>query len=155
LVLFCWLGPAIGFAVAGIATASAGELVTWPVWVIGGIVGGLFPLSAVFFGIAGLKEEDSKGISVAGMVLGAVAALLGLGISAGIVALGSLGEKMVEEVRDNGMLDQMGNRDTDFQEMMRQMNDPDFQRRLQEQLQAPAAPPSPSAEYDSLSQPSE
>jgi hypothetical protein len=145
LVLFSWLGPAIGFTVAGVMTASSGQLVTWPLWLIGGIVGGLFPLSAVFVGLGGLKQEDSKGICVAGMVLGGVAALLGLGITAGVVVLGYVGEEVLDRVQESGSLSEPGKPDSDFNNVIKQINDPEFQKRLQEQLESargvpPASP---------------
>ena len=140
LVVFCWLGPFLGFLVSGFATASAGELVTWPLWLIGGLIGGLVPLSALVIGLAGMKQEDSKGICVAGMVMGVVAALLGLGITAGVAVLGQIGEEVMDRVQDSAVLpDPDDAPDEDYGDMMRQMNDPEFQKKLQEQLKAASA----------------
>ena len=66
LILFCWAGPALGTLWATASSASSAlsgqpVIVIWPIWTLGIIVGVVFPLVGVVLGIAGMKNENSKG----------------------------------------------------------------------------------------------
>jgi len=45
------------------------------------IIGWLIPAIAVIFGIIGIIKDDTKGLAIAGLILGAIALTLGLIIS--------------------------------------------------------------------------
>jgi hypothetical protein len=42
------------------------------------IIGWLIPAIAVIFGITGIIKDDTKGLAIAGLILGAIALILGL-----------------------------------------------------------------------------
>ena len=42
------------------------------------IIGWLIPAIAVIFGIIGIIKDDTKGLAIAGLILGAIALILGL-----------------------------------------------------------------------------
>ncbi len=42
------------------------------------IIGWLIPAIAIIFGIIGIIKDDSKGLAMAGLILGAIALILGL-----------------------------------------------------------------------------
>ncbi len=45
------------------------------------IIGCLIPAIAIIFGIIGIIKDDTKGLAIAGLILGAIALILGLIIS--------------------------------------------------------------------------
>ncbi len=129
LIVFCWAGPAIGTAwttasSAGSALQGEAVVVIWPIWTLGLIIGVAIPLIGVILGIAGMKKEDSKGICLGGIVLGVIAALIGLGLTYGAARAAMF----IENLKDSDQFGQMQ------QQLQQQLNDPDLQQQIQQQL---------------------
>lgn len=83
LVVFDWLGMTIGSGIVAansIQTALTGklEVSTGPIWGFGIALGVVVPLIAVAAGILAIKANNRKGLGIAGMVCGIVAAIIGL-----------------------------------------------------------------------------
>ena len=144
-----WLGITLGgFWAAGTAvgTAISGggvAIVTWPVWVLGLGIGVGVPAVAIILSIVALaKKDQSKGIALAGLVTGAVAAVLG--VVATIVSVLALD---VAEAATNPT----GN-DTpaaELEKMQQALDDPAFQAQIMKAMEAaklPAEAPPESAE---------
>jgi hypothetical protein len=136
-VVFWWLGPVLGSTWAGALMAGAvmkgtPQVITWPIWVLGLGIGVAVPLVAVVLGGVGLAKDDAKGVAIGGLVTGAVGAVGGLiltavlsfTITAGAAALSGGGDLLDDKDVQQGM-----------QQMMDQLNDPDFQQQMQKALQ--------------------
>lgn len=135
VILFCWAGPMLGAAWAGVAVASSfggdgpATIVTWPVWTLGLAVGVGIPLLAVMLGIVGLRDEKSKGISLAGIIVGLVAAILGL--MGTLIAVGFY--NVVDDLSaDSDQMQQFQ------QQLQQQLDDPAALQRIQDQLKRAA-----------------
>jgi hypothetical protein len=132
LILFCWAGPGLG--TLWVTAVSAGSLLqgqmtitTWPIWVCGLAIGVGLPLLGVILGIAGLKKEDSKGISIGGIVLGVVAALIGGALT--FAAYGGATIASTMNLAENDEFQQLQ------KQLQDQLNDPALQQQIQQQIQ--------------------
>jgi hypothetical protein len=88
LVLFDWLGASIGggmVAASAMQSALAGnvEVSTGPIWALGLLVGVLIPLVAVVTGALAIKSGKKKGLGIAGLICGAIAAVIGIILTVG------------------------------------------------------------------------
>ena len=150
ITVFWWAGPALGGAITSWFVLSGAvqgqvDVSTTPIWVSGLLIGVGLPLSAVGLSIGAIiKDEKSKGIAIAGLVLGAVAAILGL-IFTFVGATGTQMAKEIAQGKDGALQSVPG-----FDEMQKQLNDPAFQqqiqdamKRAQEMQQSPTPPPPP------------
>jgi hypothetical protein len=82
LAVFDWLGVTIGSGMVGAATMKAAlsgnfEVSTGPIWGLGIGLGVAVPLIAVVAGILAIKANKRKGMGIAGLVLGLIAAIIG------------------------------------------------------------------------------
>jgi hypothetical protein len=86
LAVFDWLGMVIGSGIVGAATMKAAlsgnfEVSTGPIWGFGIALGVVVPLVAVIAGILAVKANKRKGMGIAGIVCGAIAAVIGLALT--------------------------------------------------------------------------
>ncbi len=134
-ILFCWLGPLLGFTWASAAMASAAfegnpQLVVWPIWALGLTIGVGVPFVAVILGAAAMKKDESKGVAIGGLVIGCVAALGGLIITVVVTFSIKAGAAMLGgDVPDDPQVQQQ------IQQLQQQINDPALQEKVQQQLE--------------------
>ena len=137
-VVFSWLGPMLGAGWAAQATfesfADASktgltpEVITWPLWTLGLIIGVGFPLVAVVLGGIALSKDQSKGVAIGGLVSGAVGAISGFVLIFVFQAMAALGQAAVGQADPQQF--QQG-----IQQLQQQLNDPAMQQQIQQQLQ--------------------
>lgn len=136
-VIFSWLGPLVGASWAGLTTAGSfiegqPSLVTWPLLAVGITVGVVFPLLAVALGAVAMAKSDKKGIALGGIVTGALGALGGAIITFVIYQAAVLTATHAGDMVDDPKMKQQ------MDLMMQQLNDTDFQRKIQQAMQRQA-----------------
>lgn len=108
VVVFSWLGPVIGMLIVGknaVSSAMTGTLDVslTPIWAFGIALGVVVPLVAVVTGILTLRDADRKGLGVAGIVTGGIAAVAGLVITLIVAGMAQAGSEMGKEQLDAAM----------------------------------------------------
>ncbi len=83
LAVFDWLGMTIGSGIVGANTMKAAlsgnfDVSTGPIWGFGIGIGVLIPIIAVLAGIMAISSKKRKGLGIAGLVTGLIAAVIGL-----------------------------------------------------------------------------
>jgi hypothetical protein len=134
LAVFDWLGMTIGSGMVAASTMQAalsGNLVvsTGPIWGFGIALGVVVPLVAVVAGILAIKANKRKGMGIAGIVCGAIAAVIGL-------ALTFTAAKAVDLAAQMGKA-QMGDA---MNQLNNSLNDPATQDALKKAMEAATKP---------------
>ncbi len=129
LVVFDWLGMTIGSGIVAansLQGALTGNLVvsTGPIWGFGIAIGVIIPLIAVVAGVLAIQANKKKGLGIAGLVCGAVAAIIGLLLTLSAV-------KTVEIASQIGK-DQMGDA---MNQLNQSLNDPATQDALKKAME--------------------
>ena len=88
LVLFDWLGVTIGTGMVAASTMEAAlqgnvEVSSGPIWALGLLVGVLIPLVSVITGVMAIKSGKKKGLGIAGLICGSIAAIIGVVLTVG------------------------------------------------------------------------
>ncbi len=88
LAVFDWLGATIGGGMVAAQTMQSAlsgklEVSTGPIWGFGIALGVVIPLVAVIAGIMAVKANKRKGMGIAGIVCGAIAAIIGFFLTFG------------------------------------------------------------------------
>ena len=129
LVIFDWLGATIGGGMVAANTLQAAmtgnlEVSTGPIWGFGIVIGVILPLVAVFAGIMAIKAQKRKGLGIAGLVCGAVAAVIGFALTfstaAAVDAAAALGKSQMGDAMD---------------QLSESLNDPAAQEALQKAME--------------------
>lgn len=135
-VVFSWLGPLLGVLWATQVNLSpilegAGlepQIVTWPVWAAGLTLGVGVPMIAVVLGAVALRQPESKGVALGGIVTGAIGALAGFVLIFVFQTVASLGQAAIDNVKNDDQFNQ------NMQQLQQQLNDPALQQQIQDQL---------------------
>jgi hypothetical protein len=128
LVLFDWLGASIGAGMVAAKTMEAAlqgnlEVSAGPIWAMGLILGVLIPLVAVVTGVLAIKSGKKKGLGIAGLICGGIAAVIGIFLTVGAAkavdmtaqlgnaamkdAAGALGDQAMQDALKKGLEDAM------------------------------------------------
>ncbi len=88
LVLFDWLGVTIGAGMVAASTMQGAlqgnmEVSAGPIWALGLLIGVPIPLVAVLTGVMAIKSGKKKGLGIAGLICGAIAAVIGIIMTVG------------------------------------------------------------------------
>ena len=142
VILFSWLGPAVGVAWAttltiqafsqASTTGVAGEVVTWPLWLTGLVIGVGLPAVAVVLGAIGMAKTETKGVAIGGIVTGAVGMIGGFILIFVFQAFALVGQAAVDGMADPDQFSQQ------MQQLQQQLDDPMMQQQIQQQLQRAA-----------------
>ncbi len=141
--VFFWAGPTIGglWAASKAVTTSlsGGSAIpeVGPIWIVGLVVGVGLPVISLFLSIGGLMKGQSKGVGIAGIVTSGVGAILGL-----ITTSGAAFAINVASMAKDNLANSV--QPSDVQQMQSTLNDPNFQNRIQQAMDA-AAGPNPNA----------
>jgi hypothetical protein len=135
--VFFWAGPTIGglwAASQAVSSSLAGGSAiphTGPIWGVGIAVGVGLPAIALFLAITGMMKGQSKGVGIAGIVTSAVGAILGFMTTAGAAFAINVASAAKDNLANTSQ-------STDVQQMQNTLNDPNFQNRIQQAMDAAA-----------------
>jgi FtsH-binding integral membrane protein len=129
LIVFDWLGVAIGSAIATASMVQAAmtgkfEIPTDPIWQYGIGISVVLPLASMVVGIIAMKNPEKRGLGIAGMVCSIVAALIGLAFTLFLAFTASV-PKHLSQAEMNDMANQLN----------QAINDPELEKTLKQGLE--------------------
>ncbi len=148
-IMFSWLGPFLGVGWATQATIESftraeqigqtPQIVTWPLWLLGLLVGVGIPLLAVILGSVAIAKDQSKGVAIGGLVTGILGAISGFIFIFIFQAFASFGQAALSgDTIDPAQFQQQMN------DLQQKLNDPAVQQQFQQRLhQAMGQQPQP------------
>lgn len=138
IILFSWLGPFLGAAWATTLSVQSfsdatnsgvsPEVVTWPLWVLGLIIGVGLPALAVVLGGISMAKIETKGVAIGGIVTGVVGMLGGFILIFVFQAIALVSQAAVGGMNDPDQIKQQ------MQQLQQQLDDPLAQQKIQQQL---------------------
>ena len=138
IILFSWLGPFLGAAWATTLSVQAftdasssgagAEVVTWPLWALGLLIGVGVPALAVILGGISMAKTETKGVAIGGIVTGVVGMLGGFILIFVFQAIALVSQAAVGGMTDPDQVQKQ------MQQLQQQLDDPMAQQQIQQQL---------------------